>query len=74
MKALRIAFAALAVAILVCGGARAAEDEAPTWPSAPKPHAVLAAFLNAVDRGELTVFEQKLDRSMISLRRIEYLF
>jgi hypothetical protein len=74
MKALRIAFAALAAAILICGGARAAEGDAPAWPGAPEPDAVLAAFRNAVDRGELMVFEQKLDRSMISPRRIEYLF
>ena len=74
MKALRIAFAALAVAILFCGGVRAAEGDASAWPNAPEPHAVLAAFQNAVDRGELMVFEQKLDRSMIAPRRIEYLF
>jgi hypothetical protein len=74
MTALRNAFAALVAAILLCGGSQASADEARAWPSAPEPSAILAAFLEAVDRGELMVFEQRLGRSMIVPRRIEYLF
>jgi len=74
MKALRIGFVALFLAALGCGGLQAAPSPAPLAPQFPGPHAVVALFLEAVDRGELQVFEQTLDRTMIVPRRVEYVY
>jgi hypothetical protein len=38
------------------------------------PHAVVAIYLKAVDRGELTVLDRRFDRSMITPTRVEYAF
>ena len=39
-----------------------------------KPHKIIEIFYEAVNRGELIVFEQKLDGSMITPIRIEYVY
>ncbi len=35
---------------------------------------MVGAFLEAVDRGEFVVFGRKLDRSMITPARVEYVY
>ena len=39
-----------------------------------KPHKIIEIFYEAVNRGELIVFEQKLDGSMITPIRVEYVY
>ena len=39
-----------------------------------KPHEIIEIFYNAVNRGELIVFEQKLDKDMITPFRVEYVY
>ena len=39
-----------------------------------KPLEIIKIFYNAVDRGELVVFEQKLNKSMITPIRVEYVY
>ena len=38
------------------------------------PHEAIEIFLNAVSRGELTVFDQKIDKSMLIPVRVEYVY
>jgi len=54
-----------------------APERAPPPPSAPvleMPHDAVAVYLAAVDRGELQVFGQRLDRTMIEPERVEFVF
>jgi hypothetical protein len=71
-----IALLALVVTTLGCahGGLPGSERPAAGDPRFLDPHAVVATYLKAVDRGELTVFARKLDRSMVEPRRVEYAF
>jgi len=39
-----------------------------------KPHKIIEIFYEAVKRGELIVFEQKLNKSMITPIRVEYVY
>ena len=39
-----------------------------------EPHEVIDIFLKAVSRGELIVFEKRLDKSMITPVRVEYAY
>ena len=39
-----------------------------------EPHKVVELYLKAVSRGELIVFERKLDRSMLIPVRVEYVY
>jgi hypothetical protein len=76
MKAKSIAHWLLAATVL-CGGydsAQASEGSAVGEPKFLDPHAIVATYLKAVDRGELIVFDRRLDRSMVAPRRVEYVF
>ena len=46
----------------------------PETPRIEDPDSLVHHYLQAVDRGELVIFGQKLDRSMIVLVRIEYVY
>jgi hypothetical protein len=46
----------------------------PVPAAAFKPREVLAAFMEAVDRGELRVFGKVVERSMITPRRVEFIY
>lgn len=48
---------------------RPAGDLAPEF---TKPGDVIRSYLKAVDRGELRVFDQRLERSMIVPKRVDY--
>lgn len=39
-----------------------------------EPHEVVEIYFQAVGRGELVVFDQKLDRSMLTPVRVEYVY
>ena len=43
-------------------------------PDFPEPHEVVDIFLKAVSRGELIVFDRKLDKSMITPVRVEHVY
>jgi hypothetical protein len=76
MKARFISFLSLAVTALYCGYGvmHASEGSAVGEPKFLDPHAIVATYLKAVDRGELIVFDHRLDRSMVAPRRVEYVF
>ena len=46
----------------------------PGQPVSAEPREVVRIFFKAVDRGELIVFDQRLDRSMINPVRVEYAY
>jgi len=74
MKAARLAL--LFALSFFCAGAglQAAQGADSPALQLPHPHTVVALFLMAVDRGELVVFERRLERSMITPRRVQYDF
>jgi hypothetical protein len=76
MKARSIALLSLVVTALYCahGVPEASEGSAVGEPKFLDPHAIVATYLKAVDRGELIVFDRRLDRSMVAPRRVEYVF
>ena len=39
-----------------------------------KPYKIIDMFLKAVDRGELVVFEQQIDKSILIPLRVEYIY
>lgn len=43
-------------------------------PRFTEPQAVVRLFLEAVDRGELTAFGKRLDKSMLTPLRVEYVY
>jgi len=61
----------LAVPILAHGVGRPTGD---AGPGLGEPRHILGAYLAAVDRGELQVFDQTLDQSMIVPARVEYVY
>lgn len=72
----RLALGALAAMVLSYGNgcAQVPESLRATSRNTPDPHSVVATYLKAVDRGELRVFGHRLDRAMISPKRVDYAF
>lgn len=66
----------LIVSLMSCSvAAYVPEDPPATVPSLFRdPNDVVRIFLEAVERGELVVFEHQLDRSMIKPTRVEYIY
>ena len=68
--------------LLLCASVEAAQAAVavprhlinPDAPRIENPDSLVHRYLLAVDRGELVIFGQKLDRSMIVLVRIEYVY
>jgi len=71
LTVLALVLAVLAVPI-VAHGAEHPKGEA--RPGFGEPHHILGAYLAAVDRSELQVFDQTLDRSMIVPTRVEFVY
>jgi hypothetical protein len=46
----------------------------PVKPDFSEPHEIVDIYLKAVSRGELIVFDRKLDKSMITPVRVEYIY
>jgi hypothetical protein len=77
MKTRYLARLFFAVAILGSAPAAARVSEKPPGlvpAEFTEPRAVIGTYLKAVDRGELEVFDRKLDRSMIIPTRVEYVY
>lgn len=72
-------FALLALGMVIAGDnyTFAHVLERPTVPIKSnffEPYEVVDIYLNAVSRGELIVFDRKLDKSMITPVRVEYIY
>ena len=50
------------------------QSPGPIKPDFSEPHEVVDVYLKAVSRGELIVFDRKLDKSMITPVRVEHVY
>ena len=77
---MKVRFFALFVFVIVSIGSNFAfahvleRPPGPIKPEFKEPHKVIEIYLNAVSRGELTVLDQTLDKSMLIPIRVEYVY
>lgn len=72
MKARNIVMSAIVLALL--GSSYAWAHSPGIKPELKEPQEVIRIYLKAVERGELIIFERKLEKSMLTPIRIEYVY